>query len=149
MLTTYLPILKNMKSHAGFTLIELMSVIVVIAILGTLALPGYRNSVLKAGRSEGKGALIDAMSRQEQFFLDNKTYTTTIGSGGLNISATTEGGKYTLSVDAATTACPITTCYALTATPTGSQDDDTGCANLTLNSDGQKSASGTNPTDCW
>lgn len=127
----------------GFTLTELIVVMVVSAILAAVALPTYLGHVRKTRRAAAQDALLDAASREEQFFLNNKTYTVAIGSSGLNRSTSTEGGYYTLSVDAASSACPIATCYALRATPQGSQAADS-CGALTLNSNGVKGPSG-----CW
>lgn len=122
---------------------ELMIVVVIVAILATVAFPSYQSHMRKARRSNAEGALMDAASRQEQFFLDNRTYTTTIGGGGLNMQPTTEGGHYALAVDAATAACPINRCYSLRATPQGAQAADT-CGVLTLASGGDKG-----PAGCW
>ncbi len=130
---------------AGFSLMELMVTVAVIGIIAAVAYPSYRDQVMKSARGEGKAALTDAAAREEQFYLDNKTYTQTVGAGGLNMSATTENGHYTITV----TGCPIARCYLLTATPQGTQAGDTRCVNLTLSSDGQRSASGTDPDQCW
>ena len=84
-----------------------------------------------------------ATSRQEQFFLDNKTYTTTIVAGGLNMTAVTESGTYSLSVDDPSGACPLERCYLVRAIPKGVQDGDK-CGQLTVNSDRVKT-----PSNCW
>jgi len=132
------------QKTSGFTLIELMITVAIIGILAAVALPSYRSSVLRSARSEGKSALLEAATRQEQFYLDNKTYTATITD--LGITALTESGNYSVSA-AATTNIAIN--YTLTATPQGGQADDTDCANLTLTSNGVKGASGTDTADCW
>ncbi len=125
-------------------MIELMVTVAIIGILAAVALPSYRSSVLKSARSEGKSALLEVATRQEQYYLDNKTYTATITD--LGITALTESGNYSVSA-AATTNIAIN--YTLTATPQGGQADDTDCANLTLTSNGVKGASGTDTADCW
>ena len=145
---------RSHKHASGFTLIELMIVLTVLSIIAIIALPGYRDYVKRAARSEGKAMLVTAASAEEQFFLNNKTYTTTItGTTGLNMSNMSESGKYQLTVAAGTTAnpgCAITTCFTLTATPQGGQTDDTECGNFTLESDGTKGVSGTGGvTECW
>ena len=126
----------------GFTLIELMIVVLIIAVIGFIALPSYRDYVLRAARSEGKAALMTVASKQEQYYLDNKTYTSTLAD--LNVPATTEGGKYTVVIIAADA-----TSYSLEAQPAGGQVDDTDCADLTLDSNGTKGASGPTGTECW
>jgi type IV pilus assembly protein PilE len=133
----------------GFTLIELLIAVVIVGILVGIGYPSYRNHVIRGQRTEGQTALMDAAARQEQFFLDNKSYTTTIGAGGLNLAALTESGAYALSVVAPTAGCPIGRCYVLQATPQGGQTDDTRCASLRLSSSGTKAATGTAPAECW
>jgi len=135
------------RTHGGFTLIELMVVVAIVGILAGIAYPSYRDRVLRSARAEGRAALLDAAARQEQYFLDNKTYTTTLSD--LQVATATETGKYSLTVDGATADCALTTCYVLRATPEGGQAEDLACAELTLDSNGTKSASGTEPTTCW
>ncbi len=133
----------------GFTLIELMITVAVVAILGAIAYPSYQDFVQRSRRQEAKAALADAAAREEKFYLNNKTYTATLGAGGIGMQAA--AGEYTIAISAATAACPIATCYALTAAPTagGPQTADTKCATLTLNSSGVKGATGTMPNACW
>lgn len=136
-------IAKSGRRCWGFSLIELMIVLVILSIIAGIAYPSYQDQVRKSRRASAKSALMDASARQEQFFLDGKSYTTTVIAGGLNMQATTEGGYYTISVDAPDAACPINRCYSLTATPQGDQTEDS-CGNLTFSSDGNK-----NPAGCW
>ena len=127
----------------GFTLVELIVAMVVMGVLASIAAVSYRSFSLEARRSTAQTALTDAAARQEQFFLNNKTYTAAIGAGGLNAAAVVDGGYYAISVDAPTAACPITRCYVLRATPQGSQNEDT-CGAITYTSDGDKT-----PANCW
>lgn len=135
------------RRQRGITLMELMIVVVIVGILAAVAYPAYREQSLRAARTEGRSALLNAASRQEQFFLDNKSYASSLAD--LGMVAATEHGKYQLAVDAATADCPLTNCYALTATPQGRQADDTDCGNLTLDANGAKGASGSDPGACW
>ena len=132
------------KQSKGFTLIELMITVAVVAILAAVALPAYTDSVRKGKRSDGKAGLVDAASRLEQFYLDNKQYTvnmTSLGYSAANNVSTTDG-YYKMTVAAG--ACgSIASCYTISAVPQGSQADDS-CATLTLNSMGIKT-----PSDCW
>ncbi len=134
------------RTH-GFTLIELMIVVVIVGILAGVAYPSFREQSRRSARAEARAALLDASSRQEQFLLDNKSYTATLSN--LQVASATETGKYAVSVDGATAGCPIARCYSLRATPQGSQAEDTSCSELTLNSSGIKSATGTLPAECW
>jgi type IV pilus assembly protein PilE len=115
----------NSRAIKGFSLLELIIVVVVAGVIAAIAIPSYQEQ------------------SQEQFFLDNKSYTTTIIAGGLNMNAITESGSYALSVDAPTGACPLDRCYRVRATPQGAQSADS-CGPLTINSERVKS-----PNGCW
>lgn len=66
---------KINNSQKGFTLIELMITVVVIAILSAIAIPAYREYLIRAQTVEGIGALSDMRVKMEQYFQDNRTYT--------------------------------------------------------------------------
>ena len=139
----------NIKSTAGFTLIELMIAVVVIAILAMVAITAWNDSVQKARRSDAKSTLTNIASRQEQFFLDNKRYTadmTELGYGATTNIASTDGHY---SISATVTASPPA--YTLTAAPLNT---DLYCQSLTLNSLGTQGVTGSPaPTQsaelCW
>lgn len=142
----------------GFTLIELMIALVIVATLAGLAFPSYQDSVIKSRRSEAKAALLDLQNRMERYFIDKNTYVgaciTGVGTCSTTNSVlgspTTENGYYTLSVGT-----PTATAYTLTATPQGAQTKDTKCRTLTLTNTGTKGVTGSpvSPTstaaDCW
>ncbi len=136
----------------GFTLAELMVVVVIVAILAAVAVPTYQNQVTKARRSDAKTALLDAAQRQEQFILDQNTYATDMTLLGYGASpATSEEGYYTISASNAPCG-DIQRCYTLTATrvATEAQGGDTECGNFVLNSSGARTVTGSLPaTDCW
>ena len=140
------------KQQGGFTLVELMITVVVIALLAMVAIPAYNDSVQKARRADAKSTLTSAASRMEQYFLDNKTYTLDLTNLGYSASpADSIDGHYTVSVLAATGGCPIATCYELKAVP---KDSDTYCQTLTLDSNGTQDVTGSPaPTQsaalCW
>jgi type IV pilus assembly protein PilE len=121
----------NRRRMAGVTLLELMAVVVVIGILGMIALPSYRQYVMRAQRTDAKTALLRLQTNQERFYLANRRY----GGNG----------------DLAALGFPNT--YTATATPVaGANPDmtaDAMCTSLSLTAQGVKSATGTNPTSCW
>lgn len=129
----------------GFTLIELMIVVIVAAILVAIAVPSYRQYVLRSHRTEAKAALLNLAAAQEKFYLQNNTYTEELADAppdGLGIPATTEHGYYTIAIAAGADE----TAFAATATATGSQASDTHCASFSIDQAGVRTATN---ADCW
>ncbi len=131
----------------GVTLIELMIVIVVVAILASIAVPSYRQYVLRSHRVEAKTALLNLAAAQEKFYLENNTYAantvlTTAPPAGLGLSATTENGWYTIAIANGANAAT----FSATATATGTQTADTDCATFTLTAEGVRTATS---AVCW
>jgi type IV pilus assembly protein PilE len=58
----------------GFTLIELMMAVAVVAILTMIAIPTYSNQMIKGRRSAAEAVLLDIAQRQQQYFLDSRAY---------------------------------------------------------------------------
>jgi len=83
--------------------------------------------------------------RQEQYLLTNRSYTTTIGTGGLGLTAPTEtSGRYTFAVTN-----PTSTSYLITATAVGNQVVANKFGDLTLGSDGTKTSPAVPPAEEW
>ena len=68
------------RRKGGFTLIELMIVVVIVGILAAVAYPSYQNYILKGNRAAAQAFLMDAAQRQAQYFLDNRTYAASLGA---------------------------------------------------------------------
>jgi len=126
----------------GFTLIELLVTVVIVAILASVAYPSYERHAMRGHRSDAQQLMGQIAMRQEQYMLDARTYTATIGAGGLNVAAdgwtcaaTCSNAYYTVSVTPQAGPPPS---YSITAQALGTQATD---GNLTLGSDGGKSRS--------
>ena len=143
---------------AGFTLIELMVVVLIGAILVGIAVPSYTSHLRKSRRTDARTALLDLASREERYFSLNNVYTdkeNLLGYSNSNVtlSQTVGNGYYTITVNgiqAATVNAPAT--FLATATPAGTQGKDTQCSSFSVDQSGKQAAtgSGTNPTtDCW
>jgi prepilin-type N-terminal cleavage/methylation domain-containing protein len=111
----------------GFTLVELMIVVIIVAILTAVALPSYLSQIQKSRRAEAKSALTQISTMQQQFRTEQNRFTTDLtdlglGSAGWN---DTDNGYYEVSVVAATGGCPVATCFALQVRPkSGSAQED-------------------------
>ena len=123
----------------GFTLIELMIAVVIVAILVALALPSYREYIRRGNREAAQAQLIELAATQEKVFLNSNAYTANVSTaytgsstGGLGVtSGKSRDGTYGL-------ASTVTgASYTLTATPVtgGAQDGD---GNLTISADGNR-----------
>jgi type IV pilus assembly protein PilE len=137
------------KSIHGFTLLELMITVVVIAILAAIAIPSYSDYVQRGKLSEAVGQLSTMRVKMEQWFQDNRTYLNSGGTAcGPSMPSASDGAKYFTY----TGACTAST-YTITATGASAQ----GMNNFvyTLNQANSKSTT-TVPTgwsgassNCW
>ena len=151
----------GMQSYRGFTLIELMIVVVIAAVLLVVALPAYQNQVIKTKRSVAKGELLKVLARQEQYFVNNKAYTddlTDLGYGADPYSVDSEGrevavgsGEEIYTIDLAAIAGVSTArAFAVEAAPKKGQLKDGLCGKLAITSKGVKSENGAGSlSDCW
>lgn len=142
----------KLMAQRGFTLVELMIVLVIVAILASIAIPSYQNSVMKSRRADAKAALSAAAAEQEKWFFQFMQYSDDIDDLG---GAPSPEGFYTVAVannigGTCTTSAPYN-CYRLTATPTvgGAQEDDVECTTFVLTHTGVRTATGTLGNDCW
>lgn len=133
----------------GFTLIEILVSIVIVALLAAIALPSYQNSVQKTRRSDAQAALTQTATLQEQRFFQTNSYSADVNElGGAAGTLLSPEGYYSITAATANGGAEFT----LTATALGPQLDDSNCRTLTLRHTGLKastdSASAAS-TDCW
>lgn len=140
------------RRQGGITLLELMTVLVIVSILTAIAVPSYRRYSVRAQRTEAKTALLQLATNEERFYLQNNAYTlnpTAIGFAG-NVS---ENGVYTLAI---ATVGGVTQDFTATATPTAGggtngvdMTTDGECASFTITSSGVRSAAPDPNGKCW
>lgn len=151
-------LLKN--TMAGFTLIELMIVVVIVAILAVLTTPSFVEQANRARRADGRAFLMDLMSRQERFYTQFASYARNItgdvcaqSSCGLGLAANlSPERRYTATIEATPANCApdgtLCTGYTLTVTPADWTDER--CGSLTLTDAQEKGASVAGAEDyCW
>jgi type IV pilus assembly protein PilE len=154
------------RPAAGFTLIELMIVVVIASILLAIAIPTYRHEIQESRRTDAKTALLDLAAREQRYFSVQNAFTTSFvnlgyASSGNPASVTVGSGYYSVTVSvpaaapdpqAANIAAPS---FSFTATPVAgtSQASDTSCATFEVDSTGyqaaQNSSSSDNTAICW
>lgn len=127
------------RHQSGFTLIELMVVVAIVAILLTVALPAYQSQMKRGIRTAAQGEMMDIANRQQQYLLANRSYfnKTTLEDTGFSLD-TDVSRNYTYTVVLGVGTSPT---YTITLTPYGNQASE---SVLTLNEQGV----GT-PTDEW
>lgn len=143
--------------HAGFTLMEVIIVMVIIGILTAIAIPSYTAYIQRSNRADARAQMLMVTQWMERFRNENSSYDAPTNSNNppaiplsLVCSPSTPNGlgcrNYTIAVTAATAAT-----YALTATPVvGGPMAGDECGNLTLNSVGVRGRSGTGVMAlCW
>ena len=141
----------SIASSRGFTLVELMVTIMIATILAAIASPGYTNQVRKSRRTDARSAVLDAAAREEQFYATHNFYTATNTDLGYPAFPAPVGSYYTLSVQCpAAAAGGCASGYLVTATPTGSQANDTTCGSFMVDQTGLQTATpAANNTVCW
>jgi type IV pilus assembly protein PilE len=126
----------------GFTLIELMIAVAVIAILASIAYPSYVEHVRKSHRANAQAMMMEDVQFLERYFTTNSTYV------GAVIPRTQEPENGTANYTLSTPTLTATT-YVVQAAPTGTFSDPT-CGTLTINQAGVKAKSGTGTlAECW
>lgn len=155
---------RNVIKQQGLTLIELVITVAIIGILAAIAIPSYSHYTMKTKRGVAKTELQHVRSLLEQYYINNKSYTSTltdlgfsnspvyVNKSGNEVAAGAADAIYEISIntkaDANLTYCASCT-YEVVATPKNTQTADTDCANLWYGSLGNKGASGSSTQNCW
>ena len=124
-----------MKKNRGFTLIEILVVMVVIGILAAIAIPSYQNQLIRGTRASAQAAMMD-IANKEQFYLQSqRQYTTNYTQLGIPALPAEVGNFYAITIAVDMSQTPPT--FLITATPAaGTRQASDG--NITLDQSGTK-----------
>ncbi len=129
-----------MRIKHGFSLVELLVVLVVACLAITLFYPSYQTFILKGRRNDAITTLLNLQAAEEKYRLDNASYgDLTAVWGGITV---TPQGYYNLSISSLSG-----TAYTLTATAKNSQTKDTACSTITLTKSSDTETQ--TPAICW
>ncbi|AEB27906.1 type IV pilin protein [Francisella hispaniensis] len=134
-----------MLDKKGFSLVELMVVIAIIAILASIGIPMYNNYILRNHRSEATSELLSAASAADNFEIRFGSF-----PSGSDINSfyheNTQNNYYHLSYCSGDSEC-LGVSYVITAVAQGSQTADTPCRNIEIEVNG--GIVNKTPTECW
>ncbi len=149
----------RVRRTAGFTLIELMIVVIIVGVLTMVAVPTYLHQMRESRRTEARNYLVELASREERYYATQNAYTNVaanLGYAGFGSGSPVGSGYYYINTptipDPNNASQPS---FSLTALPVAGkgQDEDTYCASFTVESDGKRTALNSSGTDdssyCW
>jgi len=143
------------RAH-GFGLIEIIVALAIVAILMSIALPGYRRFLLRSHRVEAMHALLDLQGSQERYFVQHNRYAASLTAAapdGLGLSAHTPGAFYDVQLDAQPDEGAGHFLARASVHPGSGQTDDLPCQIFTIDELGHRSALDATGADqstvCW
>jgi len=135
-----------MRQHpAGFTLIELMITVALLAIITTISVSSYRQYMMRANRTDAAAILLRIAAAQERWFLDNNQYSDDPSDAELRIGTLSERGYYTVTIERDAEG------YTAKATPVagGRQSSDADCQTMSIDATGLRASSPKGIDICW
>ena len=145
-----------MIKKSGFTLIELMITVAIVAILAAVALPSYRNSVDKSRRAEARGQLLETAQFMQRYYSQNDRFDKNVAGTAVTIPTDLSVVPRGVAAGAATyaisfTADPTISTFSVRAVPrSGGPMASDACGTFSLDNAGRRSVSGTKSVvECW
>jgi type IV pilus assembly protein PilE len=143
------------RCHRGFTLIELMIVVAIVAILASVAYPSYLESVRKSRRAEARAQLMETAQYMERFYSQNDSFKRAVGATAdmtlpSALTSVPRQGAQTYEISFVTGTLTASA-FNLQAVPTGPMHGDR-CGTLKLDNTGLRqieNANGVTVSDCW
>ncbi|MDP6673861.1 MAG: type IV pilin protein [Gammaproteobacteria bacterium] len=132
---------------SGFTLIELMITVALLAIITTISIASYQQYMLRANRTDASAFLLRIAAAQERWFLDNNEYSND-PSAELRVGTTSEHGYYEITI---TRNANPATGYRAVATPVAGnrQSTDPDCQELSIDATGLRESAPKDIDVCW
>lgn len=124
---------RTPHASRGFTIVEVMIAVVLVAVLAAVALPSFLDSIRKGRRSEAFNALAAVQQAEERWRSNHSAYSTSLAD--LGVASPTAGGRYTISVTASSVeGDTLATAYVASAAGVDgtSQASDAQCRNLSV-----------------
>ena len=135
--------MNGTRKPTGFTLIEVLITVAIVAILTTVALPSYRDHLRTSRRGEAQAFLMAVAAREQQFLMDTRAYANSVATVAIPIPANV-GAAYDIAIAAAIGPPPT---FSVSATPKASTDQLLEkCGTLTIDQTGTKTAA---LGSCW
>ncbi len=134
------------NKQRGFTLVEIMIVVAMVAILATIAVGSYRDSAVRAHRAAAVSYMLEVSNMQERYLLDNRDYAPDMATlGAVPPAEVSDFYTVTTADDNGASNVPS---YYVRAVPKGSQaTSDTSCGTMELDNLGNRSDAGGDR--CW
>ncbi|GLS82562.1 type IV pilin protein [Paraferrimonas haliotis] len=126
-----------MKNKQGFTLVELLITVVIVGILAAVVFPSYTDYVARSARAEAVSMLSGAAAKQEQYYMDHRSYADSLSKLGVANTANSKLYKFDIAV-----ASGSFTIKATALAQQASRDKD--CTPLSIDSAGNRK-----PEGCW
>jgi type IV pilus assembly protein PilE len=148
--------MRRPLAASGFTLLEVLTAIVVVGVLAAIAIPSWRTHLVRARRGDATAALIEVQKAQDAFFGRQARYAdaaqlTTPAPGGLGLAATSARGFYRIEI--VTSADGLAFQATANVIAAAGQADDTRCVALSIDHFGQRRAvdreRNDRTPDCW
>ncbi len=127
---------KPCRVQRGFTLLELMIAVAVVAILAAIAYPSYQSHLISSRRAAAQSHLMDIAQNEQQYYLNARSYAATVSA--LSMTTPSEVSSYYTITIAATSGAPPT--FTATATPIAGTSQVSDGA-LSINNAGVKTSS--------
>lgn len=137
-----------MKRAQGLTFVDLLICLAIVAVLATLAVPGYRSHLLRARRLDAQQALFDLHALQQRYLFDHGRYAAQLAELDERRDWRSPGGHYVLGLSGATAEGWLATAVPAAGSP---QAEDEACRSLTLDDSGVRNATGARDARerCW